>query len=92
MRAPTRGKLSEATLGAALVYLLPRLARSRRCPTWPPDLDAINGERLLEPPAGADARVLTIAPELREEWTGDGRRDGGIASFPVFREVRPVPP
>ncbi|MES2644677.1 MAG: hypothetical protein V4850_34635 [Myxococcota bacterium] len=53
--------------------------------------DAINGEKLLELPEGSDALVLSIAPELREEWTADGRRDGGIASFPVFREMRPVP-
>jgi hypothetical protein len=53
--------------------------------------DAINGEKQLELPDDADALVLSIAPELREEWTADGRRDGGIASFPVFREMRPVP-
>ncbi len=53
--------------------------------------DALHREQLLELPEGSDALVLTIAPELREEWTADGRRDGGIASFPVFRSVTPIP-
>jgi len=71
---------------------------SRPAPGHPPKhrvvglwRDAVYGEQPLELPDGADALVLSIAPELREEWTADGRRDGGAASFPVFRGVRPVP-
>ncbi|MDO9280674.1 MAG: hypothetical protein Q7U06_02130, partial [Pseudomonadota bacterium] len=68
MRPPTRGKSSEATLGAALVHLLPRLGRSRRCPTWPPDLFAL-AARILER-TGAHVHIVNHWP--LEAGGGDG--------------------
>jgi hypothetical protein len=41
-------------------------------------------------PAGADAIVLSVAVEYCEEWTADGRGDGGNAGHPYLVGQHPI--
>ena len=41
-------------------------------------------------PAGSDAVVLNVAVEYCEEWTADGRRDGGSAGHPYLAGQHPI--
>jgi hypothetical protein len=53
--------------------------------------DARNGaakEIIL--PSGAAAVVLSIAVEYGEEWTADGRGDGGNAGYPYLVGQHPI--
>lgn len=62
-------------------------SKSRTVALW---RDAITGIREIELPTGASGLVLSLSPERREEWTADGRGDGGVAFTPVFAGVTPV--
>lgn len=54
--------------------------------------DARNGPpKVIELEAGADAIVLRVGMEDREEWTADGRSDEGTTCYPVLREVVQIP-
>ncbi|MDP2317366.1 MAG: hypothetical protein Q8P41_31065 [Pseudomonadota bacterium] len=78
MPTPRRTGTREATLGAALQHLLPRLERSRRCPKWPPDLFAL-AARLLER-TGAHVHVVNHWPLEAEGGDGAWRAEvAGIA-------------
>jgi hypothetical protein len=46
--------------------------------------DVFYGERELELRAGEDAAVLSLSCNSLEEFSADGRGDGGSALFPVF--------
>jgi hypothetical protein len=41
-------------------------------------------------PDGADAVVLTLSAEFSEEWTADGRSDGGSTGYPVLAGIHPI--
>ncbi len=41
-------------------------------------------------PSGADAVVLSVAVEYCEEWTADGRGDGGNAGHPYLVGQHPI--
>jgi hypothetical protein len=41
-------------------------------------------------PTGASAVVLNIAVEYCEEWTADGRGDGGNAGHPYLAGQHPI--
>lgn len=53
--------------------------------------DAVTGAPIpIELPNGAEAVVLSLVAEYKEEWTADGRSDGGAAGYPVFGGAHPV--
>lgn len=52
--------------------------------------DAMYGEREIELEPDADACVLSLVCKKEEEFTADGRGDGGTAYFPVFAGVHQV--
>ena len=52
--------------------------------------DAMYGEREVELDPDADACVLSLVCKRDEEFTADGRGDGGTANFPVFAGVHQV--
>jgi hypothetical protein len=41
-------------------------------------------------PHGADGVVLTLSAEFHEEWTADGRSDGGATGYPVLTGIHPT--
>jgi hypothetical protein len=41
-------------------------------------------------PEGAAAIVLTISAEFAEEWSADGRSDGGSTGYPTLTGIHPV--
>ena len=41
-------------------------------------------------PDGAEAVVLTLSAEFAEEWTADGRSDGGATGYPVLAGIHPI--
>lgn len=43
--------------------------------------------RAIELPEGRECALLTIAIENTEEWTADGRSDGGISTVPQLKKV-----
>lgn len=62
--------------------------KSRTIGLWK---DAITGAPIpIELPTGAEAVVLSLVAEYKEEWTADGRSDGGASGYPVFGGAHPV--
>ena len=60
--------------------------RSRTIALW---RDARSGAHELELPPDNDACVLSLVCESHEEFTADGRSDGGQTHYPVFGGFRP---
>ncbi len=53
--------------------------------------DSLSGEaREIDLPSGADAILLNLVRRMDEEWTADGRSDGGNAGYPALAGVHPV--
>lgn len=53
--------------------------------------DAVTGAPIaIELPNKAEAVVLSLVAEHREEWTADGRSDGAASGYPVFGGAHPV--
>lgn len=52
--------------------------------------DAVNGTREIELPPRADAVVLNLSVEYKEEWTADGRGDGCASGYPLLTGVHPI--
>jgi hypothetical protein len=48
------------------------------------------GPNQIELPPDADGVVLSLAVEQHEEWTADGRSDGGVSGYPILSGVHPV--
>jgi len=46
--------------------------------------------RELELPQGAAALLLNITVEYAEEWTADGRGDGGVSGYPILAGCHPI--
>lgn len=44
----------------------------------------------LELPRGADGLLLNLCTEVVEEWTADGRSDGGVTGYPRLGGVHPI--
>jgi hypothetical protein len=55
--------------------------RSRTIALW---RDALRGDQELELPPDDNAAVLSLVSESKEEFTADGRSDGGQTFYPVF--------
>jgi len=63
-------------------------AASRTVALWK---DSLSGEtREIDLPVGAEGLVLNLVRRMDEEWTADGRSDGGNAGFPALAGVHPV--
>jgi hypothetical protein len=61
---------------------------SRVVAMWKDDKD---GRQVpIELPQGADAIVLSLARETKEEWTADGRSGPGRAFYPTLVGINPV--
>jgi hypothetical protein len=62
-------------------------SRSRVVALWK---DRFNGATEIELPPGNDAIAVSLSIRYREEFTADGRGDGGTAAFPVLSGVHPI--
>jgi len=63
------------------------MSRSHVVALWK---DAERGLIEIELPTGADAIVLNISVDYKEEWSIDGRSDGGFTGYPVLSGVHYV--
>jgi hypothetical protein len=61
--------------------------RSRLVALWK---DRFNGATEIELPPGNDAIAVSLSIRYREEFTADGRGDGGSAAFPILSGVHPI--
>ena len=53
--------------------------------------DAVSGPAIpLDLPAGADALVISLAVDYREEWTADGRSDQCASGYPIFAGLHDI--
>jgi hypothetical protein len=62
-------------------------SRSRIVALWK---DRFNGATEIELPPGADAIAVSLSTRHDEEFTADGRGDGGTAVFPILSGVHPI--
>ena len=87
---PGSSVLTLTSVGMAELCRPPGVAPSRSVALWK---DARSGAaRAIELPAGADGLVLNLARLREEEWSADGRSDGGVAGYPILAGVHPVWP
>jgi hypothetical protein len=86
---PGSSVLTLTSIGMAQLSRPPHEGKSSRVVVlWK---DALTGDAVpLELPIGADALLLSLNAQDKEEWTADGRSDGGAAGVPVFGGVHPV--
>jgi predicted amidohydrolase len=63
------------------------MSRSHVVALWK---DAERGLIEIELPTGADAIVLNISVDYKEEWSIDGRSDGGFTGYPILSGVHYV--
>lgn len=85
---PGSSVLTLTSLGMTQLSCPPGLKRSRAVGLWK---DARLGEAVeLELPEGADGLILSIAVENYEEWTADGRSDGGTSGYPILAGLHPI--
>jgi hypothetical protein len=85
---PGSSVLTLTSIGMAQLSRPPGVAPSRSVALWK---DAKSGAaRQIELPADADGLVLNLARQLEEEWSADGRSDGGVAGYPILAGVHPV--
>ncbi len=61
--------------------------RSRAVALW---RDITGPDTIIELPEGANAAVLHVVCKSHEEFSADGRGDGGVAFFPVLSGWRPL--
>ncbi|MGA2741298.1 MAG: hypothetical protein ABSG65_28150 [Bryobacteraceae bacterium] len=64
-----------------------QLSRSRVVALWK---DRFRGATEIELPLGSDAIAVSLSIRYREEFTADGRGDGGTAAFPILSGVHPI--
>jgi hypothetical protein len=62
-------------------------SRSRVVALWK---DRFNGATEIELPPESDAIAVSLSTRHREEFTADGRGDGGNAAFPILSGVHPI--
>ncbi|MGO4883252.1 MAG: hypothetical protein ACLP59_20890 [Bryobacteraceae bacterium] len=62
-------------------------SRSRVVALWK---DRFNGATEIELPQGAEAIAISLSTRYAEEFTADGRGDGGNAAFPILSGVHPI--
>lgn len=80
--------LTLTSLGMATMSRPPGKAVSRVIGLWK---DAVRPDAVeIVLPEGADAIVLTLSAENHEEFTADGRSDGGTTGYPILAGIHPV--
>ncbi len=52
--------------------------------------DAMGRSKEIDLPTNADALLLNLSVEYHEEWTADGRGDGGSSGYPILAGVHPI--
>ena len=62
-------------------------SRSRVIALWK---DRFKGAVEIELPAGCEAVAISLSIRYREEFTADGRGDGGNAAYPILSGVHPI--
>ena len=62
-------------------------SRSRVVALWK---DRFKGAIEIELPQGSEAIAISLSTRYREEFTADGRGDGGNAAFPILSGVHPI--
>jgi hypothetical protein len=62
-------------------------SRSRVVALWK---DRFNGATEIELPPGYDTVAISLSTRYDEEFTADGRGDGGNAAFPILSGVHPI--
>ncbi|HXO19371.1 MAG TPA: hypothetical protein VOA87_05520, partial [Thermoanaerobaculia bacterium] len=85
---PGSSVLTLTSIGMAELCRPPGVTPSRAVALWK---DAKSGAaRAIELPVGADGLVLNLTRLREEEWSADGRSDGGVAGYPILAGVHPV--
>jgi hypothetical protein len=85
---PGSSVLTVTSIGMAELSRPPGVAPSRVVALWK---DAKTGTPCeITLPRDADAIVLTLSAEYHEEWTADGRSDGGSTGYPILTGIHPV--
>lgn len=85
---PGSSVLTITSLGMAALSCPRDKSPSRAIALWK---DAHTGApRELAMPDSADALVLSIVLDAMQEWTADGRGDGGVTGFPILAGVFPI--
>lgn len=80
--------LTLTSIGMATMSRPPGKAVSRVVGLWK---DAVRPDPVeIVLPEGADAIVLTLSAENHEEFTADGRSDGGTTGYPILAGIHPV--
>lgn len=85
---PGSSVLSFTSIGMCEFSRPPGKPASRTVALWK---DATSSDPIpIDLPPGADAVLLNLARQMDEEWTADGRSDGGSAGIPTLAGVHPV--
>jgi hypothetical protein len=64
-----------------------KTSRSRVVALWK---DRFKGATEIELPQGSGAIAVSLSTRYSEEFTADGRGDGGTAAFPILSGVHPI--
>jgi len=62
-------------------------SRSRVVALWK---DRFKGATEIELPEGSSAIAISLSTRYGEEFTADGRGDGGTAAYPTLSGVHPI--
>lgn len=85
---PGSSVLSLTSIGMCELSRPPGKPPSRVIALWK---DSSSGEAVqIEMPQGASGVLLNLVRRLDEEWTADGRSDGGTAGYPALGGIHPV--
>jgi hypothetical protein len=85
---PGSSVLTVTSLGMCAFSKPPGKAPSRTVGLWK---DSRSGGAIpIDLPQGASALLLHLVRQLDEEWSADGRSDGGTAGFVILGGVHPV--
>lgn len=85
---PGASVLSLTSIGMCELSRPPGKPVSRTIALWK---DAKSREAIeIELPRDASAILLNLARHKEEEWTADGRPDGGAAGFPILAGIHPL--
>ena len=85
---PGSSVLTLTSVGMAELSRPPGVAPCRTIGLWK---DAKSGAaRQIDLPPGAEGIVLNLSRQLDEEWSADGRSDGGEAGYPILGGIHPI--
>jgi hypothetical protein len=84
---PGSSVLTLTSIGMALTCVPKGCSASRAIALWK---DASSGPREITLPPDAEAVVLSLKVEFKEEWAADGRSDSGSSAYLTFSGITPV--